>query len=132
MELRSRVAAALESEKPDEALPFHEALLKLDPLQCLGERHQLQMGRWLYSTGRFPQAAAAFERLLACYPNAPDAGNVRLLLGIIYARDLHQFEAADRCLTQSMETLRDAERKSQCREWLSLVRTALGRPVPEG
>ena len=87
--------------------------------------------RELYRTGRFPQAAVAFERFVECYPRSIDAGNIRLLLGIIYARDLNQLEAADKYLTKSMETLRDQQRKDQCVEWLGTVRSALGRPAPE-
>jgi tetratricopeptide (TPR) repeat protein len=92
----------------------------------------LEIARELYSAGRFKSATTAFERLLACYPASSEVGNVRLLLGIIFARDLHEYETADRYLTESMRVLRDQGRREQCVEWLANVRAALGRPAPEG
>ena len=46
------------------------------------------------------------------------------------ARDLQQYEAADKHLTQSMESLRDQSHRDQCVQWLTSVRAALGRPAP--
>jgi TolA-binding protein len=97
----------------------------------LAEAQQLEIAREFYASGKFAQAAAAFDRFVECYPNSIEAGNVRLLLGIVYARDLQQYEAADKHLTQSMESLRDPNHRGQCVQWLTSVRTALGRPAPE-
>jgi membrane associated rhomboid family serine protease len=130
-DLRGRVGEALERRDMTEAVALYEQLSATDPQQCLSERQQLEIARELYSTNRFPQAAAAFERLVECYPNSGEAGNVRLLLGIIYARDLREYETADKHLTQIWETLRDDKRRDQCFEWLKDVRAALGRPAPE-
>lgn len=130
-ELRIRVGQALESNALDDAMSGFRELLAGDPRQCLPERHQLEIARALYGSGRLAEAAAAFSRYVDYYPDAAEAPNVRFLLGIIYARDLRQYEAADRYLTQGMSQLRDAARRAQCREWLELVRAALGRPAPE-
>jgi hypothetical protein len=90
------------------------------------------LARVFYGSGRFPQAAAAFDRYLECYPHAIEAVNVRLLLGIIYARDLRQYETADEHLTRCFDVLSDEARRKQCFHWLQNVRALLGRPAPEG
>jgi len=131
-DLRSRISERIEQRDSIGATELYERLMELDSKQCLFERHQLELARAFYGSGRFPQAAAAFGRYLECYPKASDASNVRLLLGIIYARDLGQYETADRHLTQCLEALSDDTRRKQCYHWLQNVRTILGRPVPEG
>ena len=130
-EIRSRIGEAVDRGRVDDAASLYEELIAEEPRQCLSERLQLAVAREFYSTGRFPQAAMAFERFVACYPESSEATNVRLLLGIIYARDLQQYEAADEHLTRSLSFLRDQARRSQCLEWLKNVRTALGRTAPE-
>lgn len=130
MDLRAKATEAVELRNPEAAGEYYRRLLNLDSKACLPERHQLEVGREYYSAGRLQPAATAFERFVECYPNSSEADNVRLLVGIIYARDLRKFEAADRHLTQSMETLRDETRRQQCLQWLRNVRAALGRPAP--
>ena len=129
--LRSRISEAL--ERPDTAAgaELYGQLLEIDSQQCLSERHQLDIARHFYGAGHFPEAAAAFERYVEYYPLSIEAGNVRLLLGIINARDLRDYEVADKHLTESMERLRDQARRDQCFQWLKTVRAALGRPAPE-
>ncbi len=54
-----------------------------------------------------------------------------MLLGIIYARDLQQYEAADDHLTKCLDTIVEPNRREQCAHWLGQVRGALDRPAPE-
>lgn len=129
--LRSRISEALEQRDPAAGAELYGQLLEIDSRQCLSERHQLDIARQFYGSGRFPEAAAAFERYVECYPLSTEVSDVRLLLGIIYARDLGEYEVADRHLTESMERLRDQARRDQCFQWLKTVRAALGRPAPE-
>lgn len=131
-ECRRKISELLEQRDLKGAAEEYEHLLLLDPKQCLSEMQQLDVAREFYRSGRFPQAAASFERFLECYPQSREYQNVRLLLGIIYARDLKQFETADEHLTRSMEKLHEPQRRAQCLEWLREVRAALGRPAPEG
>jgi outer membrane protein assembly factor BamD (BamD/ComL family) len=130
-DLRARIGMELERSANSAAATLYEQLLAQEPTQCLSEPQQLGIAREFYASGKFAQAAAAFDRFVECYPNSIEAGNVRLLLGIVYARDLRQYEAADKHLTQSMESLRDQSRRDQCIQWLTSVRAALGRPAPQ-
>ncbi len=129
-DLRARIGMELEQRANAAAASLYEQLLLRAPTQCLPEAQQLEIAREFYASGKFTQAAAAFDRFVECYPDAIEAGNVRLLLGIVYARDLQQYEAADKHLTRSMESLRDQSRRDQCILWLRSVRAALGRPGP--
>lgn len=130
-DLRSRIGKNLDGSDVAAAAELYDQLTTIDPQLSLSENHQLQVAREFYGSERFAQAAAAFERYVDCYAHSTEASNVRLLLGIIYARDLRQYEVADKHLTKSMEKLRDGARRDQCFRWLTDVRAALGRPAPE-
>lgn len=131
-DLRTQISEAIEQGDFASAALLYEKLTEKSPGQCLSERHQLDLARYLYSEGDFELAAKTFDRYVACYAQSPEADNVRLLLGIIYARDLKDFEAADKHLSAMLGVLRDEKRKNQCLQWLRDVRAALGRPAPEG
>ncbi len=110
------------------AVEGYEQLMVLDPAQCLSRPDQLEVGKALYAHNKLPQAAAAFEKYLRQYPKAPAVDEVRLLVGIIYARDLAQYEAAEGHLRQVAAQLSDPDRQQQCRYWLDQVTAAL-RPT---
>ena len=105
--------------------------MELDPRQILPHAQQLQMGNLLYTNNQLAQAAAAYEKYLSHYPKAPDAHEVELLLGIIYARDLQQYEVAEEHLRRSLGRFDDEKRQGQARHWLEVVARGLGRPFPE-
>lgn len=126
--LRTTIAGHLAQGETGQAIAAYRQLVLLDPKQCLSERDQIGMARLLYTDGRFPQAAAAFERFLQQYGHSAEAHEVRMLLGIVYARNLKQYESAQEQLTAARSGLRDAKRQAQCDEWLTEVRTALGQP----
>ena len=130
-DLRSRIADCLGEDDPESATALYEQLVSIDGGQCLPEKQQMQVARQFYATGRFPQASAAFEGFLACYPRSADAADVYLLLGIIYARDLRQYETAEKHLEAALERIGEGARVEQCKRWLREVRVALGKTAPE-
>ena len=130
-DLRGQIAGALERGDVDEGVTLYEQLITDHPDQCMSERQQLEIARACYGSGRFEQAAAAFRRLVESYPQSVEVGNVGLLLGIIYARDLKKFDEAEPYLAGAMDALRDEERRAQCGEWLERVRAALGNSEVE-
>jgi len=131
-QMRERIGGLLAQRDLSGAAAEYEKLIAYDPRQCLSQHQQLEVARNFYRQGKFPQAAAAFERFLEGYPRSREATEVGLLLGIVYARDLRQYEAADKHLTQTMDSLQDSGRRAQCLQWLTKVRELLGKPVPEG
>lgn len=117
-DLRARIVEALVRRDRPAAIELHGQLIDTDPRQCLDERFQLEIARALFDAGAVARAAAAFETFVQSYPRSTDAGDVMLLLGIIYARDLKQPEIARRVLSRALETLQDPQRRAQCERWL--------------
>jgi hypothetical protein len=52
-------------------------------------------------------------------------------LGIVYARDLRQFELAEHHLEEAQPRLGRGPRLEQCNRWLQTVRDALGKSAPD-
>lgn len=128
IELRGRISDALGRGERDGAARLYEEVLELDARQVLTRTSQLEVAYHYYTSQRSPQAAAAYEKYLSNYPNDPQATEVELLLGIIYARDLQQYEVAKGHLERVHEQLTDDKRIAQCRHWLDVVHQAL-RPA---
>lgn len=127
-DLRQRIIEDITQRATGTALDEYERLQTLSPGQVLPEPIQLEVAREYYRRGQFDAAVKAFARFLQCYPESGEAPNIRLLTGIIHARDLKQYETAEKLLSDSMRVLRDEDRRQQCQLWLHNVRTALGRP----
>jgi tetratricopeptide (TPR) repeat protein len=119
---RQEIHDALAARDLLKAAHSYKELINLDPQQCLSEFAQLDVARQLYQSGRFADAAAAFQRFIDCYPMSREADNARLFLGILYARDLNDPGNAERVLREAVEKLRDDERRAQGLQWLERVR----------
>ncbi len=130
-DLRSRISDCVARDELGAAAALFEQLMALNPRGCLPERVQLSVARELYATGRFPQAAAAFEQYLRRYPDRSEDGEIRLLLGIVLARDLRRYEAAEQYLAAAVERVASTPRREQAARWLRDVRAALGKTPPE-
>ncbi len=128
--LRLEITERLARGDSQAAAARYEELIAIDPAQCLSSSSQITVARQFYATGRTPQAVAAFERYLASYGSDSEACEIRLLAGIIYARDLHQYQAAERHLAAAYQKLTDAARREQCMQWLSEVRGVILKPPP--
>lgn len=131
-ELRAKIYDALTTpERHLEAIDHYEQLMMINADQCLPLQQQLDMARLLYSQNKFPQAAGAFEKYLKHYPKARENDEARLLVGIIYARDLSQYEAAEGHLKLALQSLADDKRRQQCQHWLDEVAAVLRGPAPD-
>lgn len=130
-QLRTKIAEALGQNDRDTAAAGYEELMEIDPQQVLSRTAQLEVANQLCTLGRLPQAAAAYEKYLTQYSPSREADEVELLLGIIYARDLQQYELADAHLRLVLERVANDTRRDQCRHWLEVAAQALGRPSPE-
>ncbi len=130
-DLRGRIAECVRKGELSRAADLYEELVTVDPNQCLPDRQQLILAREFYGSQRAPQAASAFERYLSRYPRGSEIDEIRLLLGIIYARDLQQYGTAEKHLALSLKTLRQEDRRELCQQWLDSAREALGRPATD-
>lgn len=127
-DLRARISQALSNRDRVTAAELYQELIEHDPQQTLPREQQLEVAYQLYTIGRRPQAAKAYERYVQTYPTAADVDHVRLLLGIILARDLQQFTTARQYLTDALARLNDSQRKQQCQEWLDVVNQNIAPP----
>ncbi len=131
-DLRTRIGERLENGEVPAAAKLYEELIAIDPNQCLPARQQVVIARAFYAAGRLPQAAASFERFLRSYRTGLESDEIRLLLGIIYARDLQQYESAEKHLAEALQRFAEGSRREQCAEWLTTVRRTLGKTVTDG
>ena len=124
--LRAEIVDLLGKGDYTTAADRYETLTAKAPEQCLSLRHMLLVANQLMTLQRYPQAAAAYEKFLKAYPGGTDAVQVKLLLGIIYAKYLKQYQAAQRYLLECLSRLTDPQQEQQAREWLACTAQALG------
>jgi outer membrane protein assembly factor BamD (BamD/ComL family) len=89
---------------------------------CLGRRQQLEVASALFGARDYPIAMAAYERFLDTYPKDPEAAHVKLLMGLIAARYLHQPDRARTLINDATPALKDQEQQILARELLADLR----------
>lgn len=127
LRLRAEVAELVAKGDYTAAADRYEALVSREPDQCLPRRSMLVVANQLMALGRYPQAAAAYEKHLKVYPKEADALQIKFMLGLIYAKYLEQHEEAEGLLTECANRLTDPQQKEQATQWLATVLAALGR-----
>jgi len=131
--IRAEVAELVAKGDYTAAADRYETLISRDPDQCLPRKSMLIVANQLMTLGRYPQAAAAYEKHLKVYPTDTDVLQIKFMLGLIYAKYLDQHEEAEGLLTECADRLTDPQQKEQAAQWLSTVLTSLGRgPSAEG
>ena len=119
-QLRGDIQQAFDDDQPPVAAEKYLELLRVDPRQVLSLPQQIIVARHLQSAGRHAEAATVYELLLERHANPdrvkrPDdlleAAQIRLMLGLIYARYLAAPERAKHHLGLAEQQLRalDAE-----------------------
>lgn len=106
---RLDVAAAAES---------YAALAALIPAALLPESRQLDVANQFLSEGRNDQAATAYERFLAAYPNSARADDARLLLATIWTRRIPQPAKAKSLLEFLRPRLREESHRALAEQLL--------------
>ena len=127
LRIRAEIAKSVAEGDYAGAADRYEQLLLRDPDQCLPRRNMLTVANQFMTMGRYPQAAAAYEKHLKAYPKDSDILQIKFLLGIIYAKYLRQYEAAEQFLRESADCLTDPGQQQQASQWLSTVLAATGQ-----
>jgi TolA-binding protein len=86
----------------------------------LARRHQYTLASAYYQAGDAEGAAYAFGKFLQGYPTDPEAPQVRLLLGLLYARSLNDPVKAKALIAEAINGLDDAGREMARRELAAL------------
>jgi membrane associated rhomboid family serine protease len=124
--LRGEIAELVARNDYGAAADRYQTLVAEDPDQCLPRRQMLLVANQLMVMQRFAPAAAAYERLLKAYPTDSDVPQVRLLLGIVYAKYLQRGEAAASHLRAALSRLTDQQQMEQARQWLETLESTAG------
>jgi membrane associated rhomboid family serine protease len=111
LELRASIADAVGVHDMDLASKLFLELKALDPQQVLSRQNQIDVANHLASQQLFPQAAEAYEAYLGQYPKSEQIEQIELMLGLIYARYLANYQKAREMLTRAADKLQHNERQ---------------------
>jgi membrane associated rhomboid family serine protease len=105
LELRAEISEAIAHHNLPHAAFLFQELKKLDPTQVLSRQAQLDVANQLASQQSYTQAAEVYEQFMTHYPNYEQIEQVELMLGMIYARYLNQYERARQLLLRALARL---------------------------
>jgi membrane associated rhomboid family serine protease len=103
--LREEIAGYLAARDAAAAGAAYARLLELDPDQVLARPQQLDLANYLAQSGRYREAARAYEAFLTAYPGSTEAPQVLLFTGLIYSRYLGEYARAVAHLRRALESL---------------------------
>jgi len=130
MNHRSAILEAVGRHDLPTAAQLYAQLKQLDPQQALPKQAQLDVANEFAGEQRYPQAAEAYETYLRVYPKAEQIEQVELMLGLIYARYLSQYDRARQYLQQAMLRLHDTNALEMARGELSRIEPLMAPRPP--
>jgi membrane associated rhomboid family serine protease len=118
-EIRLEIDRLVEQRNLPGAADLYLDLMRLDSHQLLPRQHLLDIANQLASDHRAVEAARAYEQFLTHYATYEYAEQVELMLGILYARYLHEPDRAVKHLQKAADRLTDPGQLKMCREELA-------------
>lgn len=122
-ERRAEIGQLIDEHELPRAAEKYRAMLERWPDATLAERHQVDVASQLYAEQQHRAAATAYELLLEHYPSTADAAEIRLILGIIYARKLDDPARARALIEDARPKLADAGQTSLADQLLAELRS---------
>jgi membrane associated rhomboid family serine protease len=104
-EKRAEISEAIAHHDLLRAAELYLELRGIDPKHVLSRQAQLDVANQLNAQQLYPEAAEAYEAFLATYPKFEQIEQVELMLGIIYARYLRQYDRAKSYLVKAIARL---------------------------
>lgn len=126
-QIREEITTAIQQGNLPEAAEKYLQLVRISEKAILSRNQQLDIANQLMSDQRYPAAADAYERYLDSYGNSQDAGDIHLMLGLLYGRYLHQYDQAEEYLRKAEDSLHDQRKKKLADDILAEVRSARGK-----
>ena len=117
--MRGEIADLLRRHQSSEAAELYLELLEADPTQVLPRQYQLDVANQLMASGRWEEAALAYEKYLNYYKGAEQTEQVHLMLGLLYSRYLNKPQLAVSHLRAALDRLTDPQQIKLCKEELS-------------
>jgi membrane associated rhomboid family serine protease len=130
LDLRERINAAISVRQIAVAADLYVQLMLIDNTQVLSRQSQLDVATQLHHDGRHPQAAEAYEKLLRSYPNLERAEQIELMVGILYARYIHNYDRAKEHLNRAIVRLHEGREMDLAKEELGIVESQLSAARP--
>lgn len=121
-DLRGEISRRIEERNLPAAADLYLTLVEIDPDQTLPRQQMLDVGNQLASDRRPAEAARAYEQYLSQYGRSEYSEQVELMLGILYARYLHDSARAVDHLDKARERLSDPGQVKLCNEELARLR----------
>ena len=106
-EKRAQISRLVAAHDLPAAATAYKQLLDDSPKAVLAEPHQLDVANQLYAQEQHPIAARAYELFLEKYASSNKANEVRLILGLIYARRLNDPKRAKQLIEEAKSRLRN-------------------------
>ncbi len=114
--LRQEIMTRINQGNLASAAELYLEMAQKDTGQLLPRQAILDIANQLMSTGRWTDAAAAYEKFLTFYNGTEHSKQVQLMLGIIYARYLPDETKALEHLKKAYEKLTDPAQKKLCED----------------
>ena len=119
-QIRRAIGERIEQRNLPPVVDLYLELVRLDPEQVLPRQQLLDVANQLASEHRWADAARAYEQFLAHYSGSYEyTEQVELMLGILYARYLHERDRAITHLRRACGRLVDPGQAKMCREELA-------------
>jgi membrane associated rhomboid family serine protease len=128
LELRAEISEAIAHHNLPKAVAQFLELKKVDPAQVLSRQAQLDVANQLASQQYYPQAAEAYEQFLSHYPNFDQIEQVELMLGVVYARYLQNYERARQLLLRALARLHGDGQIKWARTELARIEPLIAMP----
>ena len=122
LELRREVGQACARHDLSTAAERYLELVQIAEQAVLPKQQQLDVANQLMADNKHPAAADAYERFLKHYEGYEHAGDIYLMLGVLYGRYLHQYDRAEKMLEQAVQLLHDPRKIEMANGDLQRVR----------
>jgi membrane associated rhomboid family serine protease len=118
-QLRNEIGSLIAQRSLPLAAQKYLELVAIDSCQVLPCQQLLDIANQLASENKHSESAQAYEIFLEHYGNYEYAEQVRLMLGLLYARYLHQSESAVKYLKAAAEKLTNPGQLKMCNDELA-------------
>ncbi|MHC4457066.1 MAG: rhomboid family intramembrane serine protease [Planctomycetota bacterium] len=122
-ELRNEIVNRIAQRNLHAAAEAYLQLTQLDVQQILPRQYLLDIANQLASENKYAESAQAYEQFLTHYAGYEYAEQVRLMLGLLYARYLQQPDLAIKHLQAAAEKLSDPAQLKMCKDELQKLQS---------
>jgi membrane associated rhomboid family serine protease len=128
--LRAEISQSLRRHDLPGAVGLYLELRRVDPDQVLSRQAQLDVANQLNAEQLYPEAANAYEAFLRTYPKFEQIEQVELMLGLVCARYLGQYDRAKGYLVKAIARLHSEREIAMARAELRRIEPLTTQPGP--